>query len=52
MTITEKDAETICNCMTGIIAIAEHDNNEYTGILVQLALQTANLVYKGENKEG
>ena len=55
--MSEKDFEEIENCLTGIIAIAERDNNEYTGVLKMLALQAEHILFKAqetkkEKKEG
>ena len=48
--MSEDDFETIGNCLTGIIAIAERQNNEYTDVIKMLALQVDQILYKA--KEG
>ena len=42
--MTEKDFDEAVNCLTGIIAIAERANTEYSPIIVQLALQVDRLL--------
>lgn len=49
--MSEDDFETIGNCLTGIIAIAERQNNEYTDVIKMLALQADRILYEVKEKE-
>jgi hypothetical protein len=47
-----KRGETVGNCLTGIIAIAERQNNEYTDVIKMLALQADRILYEAQEKGG
>jgi hypothetical protein len=50
--MSETDYETVGNCLTGIIAIAERQNNEYTDVIKMLALQADRILYEAQEKGG
>lgn len=50
--MSEKDFEEIENCLTGIIAIAERQNNEYTDVIKMLVLQADRILYEAKEKDG